>query len=84
MEKRIKYIGLDVHKNSIAIAIADQGQDQEVRFYGTIINRMDLFDKFTRKLISDGSELRFVYEAGPCGYQRYRHLTDHIIRDQPG
>jgi len=75
MEKRIKYIGLDVHKNSIAIAIADQGQDQEVRFYGTIINRMDLFDKFTRKLISDGSELRFVYEAGPCGYQLYRHLT---------
>jgi hypothetical protein len=32
MEKRIKYIGLDVHKNSIAIA--DQGRDQEVRFSG--------------------------------------------------
>ena len=43
MEKRIKYIGLDVHKNSIAIAIADQGRDQEVRFYGTIKNRLDLF-----------------------------------------
>ena len=73
MEKRIKYIGLDVHKNSIAIA--DQGRDQEVRFYGTIKNRLDLFDKFIRKLISDGSELRFVYEAGPCGYPLYRHLT---------
>ncbi len=75
MEKRIKYIGLDVHKNSIAIAIADQGRDQEVRFYGTIKNRLDLIDKFIRKMISDGSELRFVYEAGACGYQLYRHFT---------
>jgi transposase len=75
MEKRIKYIGLDVHKNSIAIAIADDGRDQEVRFYGTIINHMDSLDKVIRKLISDGSKLRFVYEAGPCGYQLYRHLT---------
>ena len=73
--RKIKYVGLDVHKNSITIAIAGQGPDQEVRFYGTIPNRLDLIDKFTRNLISDGSELRFVYEAGPCGYQLYRHLT---------
>ena len=77
MEKRIKYIGLDVHKNSIAIAIADNCRDQEVRFYGTIPNRLDVLDKVARKLISDGSELRFVYEAGPCGYQIYRHFTQN-------
>ena len=32
MEKRIKYIGLDVHKNSIAIAIAGQGPDKRFDF----------------------------------------------------
>jgi transposase len=75
MTKRIKYIGMDVHKKSIAIAIADSGRQQEVRFYGNIANRLDVLDKIIRKFISDGSELRFVYEAGPCGYQIYRHLT---------
>jgi transposase len=32
-------------------------------------------DKVVRKLVSNGNRLRFVYEAGPCGYQIYRHLT---------
>lgn len=69
--KSIKFIGMDVHKNSIAIAIADG----EVRYYGEIPNVMSALDKIIRKLVSDNSELRFVYEAGPCGYQLYRHLV---------
>jgi hypothetical protein len=36
MEKTIKNIGLDVHKNSISIGIADEGRDGEVRYYGHI------------------------------------------------
>lgn len=71
--KNIKFIGLDVHKKTIVIAIA--AQDGEIRLYGTIPNNIEMIDKVIRKLISDGSELRFVYEAGPCGYQLYRHLT---------
>ncbi len=34
MKKIIKYIGMDVHKNSITIAIAEDGQKRDVRFYG--------------------------------------------------
>ena len=75
MTQSIKFIGLDVHKKSIFIAIADQDRDGEVRYYGKINNDMTAINKIIRKLLSDGSELRFAYEAGPCGYQLYRYLT---------
>ncbi|MFH0785927.1 MAG: IS110 family transposase, partial [Pseudomonadota bacterium] len=75
MKKTIKNIGLDVHKNSIAIGIADDGREGEVRYYGEIDNDMNQLDKVIRKLISKGAELRFAYEAGPCGYGIYRYLT---------
>lgn len=75
MTGKIKYVGLDVHKNSITIAIADEGRDKEIRTYGSIENKTASIDKFVRKLVSDGSILRFVYEAGPCGYTLYHHLT---------
>jgi len=77
MEKIIKNVGLDVHKNSISIGIADEGRDGEVRYYGKIDNDMNQLDKVIRKLISTGSVLRFVYEAGPCGYGIYRYLTNN-------
>lgn len=74
MEKCITYVGLDVHKNSIAVALADHGRESEVRRYATINSDLASLDKITRKLVSQGSEPRFVYEAGPCGYKIYRHL----------
>lgn len=73
--KRVKYIGLDVHKKFITIAIADENRNGEVRVYGNIDYDMSQLDKFIRKQISKGVELKFVYEAGPCGYALYRHLT---------
>lgn len=75
MKTHNTFIGLDVHKNSIDIAIADQGRNGRVRHYGKIDSSLSALDKVVRKLVSTGRHLHFVYEAGPCGYEIYRHLT---------
>ncbi|UCF82070.1 MAG: IS110 family transposase [Desulfobacteraceae bacterium] len=75
MKKNILYVGLDVHKFTIDIAIAGNRSNSQARSYGQIDNRFSVLDRVVRKLQSKGSELQFVYEAGPCGYQLYRHLT---------
>jgi transposase len=75
MEKSVLYVGLDVHKMSVDVAIAEPGAAGEIRYYGRIGGDLDSLDRVIRKLESKGAELRFAYEAGPCGYQVYRHLT---------
>src|SRR2546423_840206 len=74
MRKSIMYVGMDQHKESIEIATADEGRDGEVRRYGRIDGELESLDRVVRKLVATGKELRFVYEAGPCGYHLYRHL----------
>jgi transposase len=69
------FIGMDVHKNSIDIATAQKGRKGQVLHYGKIDGTLAALDKVVRKLVSKGDRLHFVYEAGPCGYQIYRHLT---------
>jgi len=71
----VKFIGMDVHKNSITIAISDADRCGQPRIYGAINNDLDALDKFCRKMVSTTKQLYFVYEAGPCGYGIYRHLT---------
>jgi transposase len=75
MKNSITSVSLDVHKDSIEIALAEHSGSQEVRRYGEIGGDLTSLDKAVRKLQSKGSELRFVYEAGPCGYDIYRYLT---------
>ena len=75
MGKSVLYVGLDVHKMSADEAVAEPDPGAEVRFYGRIGGDLEALDKVTRKLQAKGAELRFAYEAGPCGYQVYRHLT---------
>src|SRR5512132_590048 len=72
--KKIVYVGLDVHKESIVVATAPEG-DKEVELYGQIGGTLEALDKLIKKLTKPGVELRFVYEAGPCGYVIYRHLV---------
>ena len=68
------FVGMDVHKDSIDIALAD-GEGQEVRHFGSIGGDLTALDQAVRKLQAAGKTLRFAYEAGPCGYVIYRHLA---------
>ena len=78
MNKTVHYIGLDVHKETIAVAIAPQ-HSTEVRQYGIIGGSLEAVDKLLRKLSQPGIELRVVYEAGPCGFVLCRHLRSKGI-----
>src|SRR3954470_18413671 len=65
MADRITYVGLDVHKESVAVAVAEGGLRGEVREYGRIANTSAALDRLLRKLGGDGMGLRFCYQAGP-------------------
>src|SRR5215472_7595054 len=74
---RITYVGLDVHKEGIVVAIAEGGIGGEIREYGRIANTAAALDRLMRKLGGAGVGLRFCYEAGPCGYGIQRQLSAH-------
>ena len=69
------WVGLDVHKDSIAVAYASEDRAVEPVHLGSIGTRHCDIDALVRKLQSKGARLVFVYEAGPCGYWLYRYLT---------
>lgn len=71
-----KHVGLDVHKETIAVALAPEGMEAEVRFHGTIPNTPEAIRKLVAKLAGDGSGLNVCYEAGPCGYGVHRRILD--------
>jgi transposase len=72
---RITYVGLDVHKDGIVVAVAEGGLRGEVRDYGRIANTPAALPRLVRKLGHQGVALRFCYEAGPCGYGIQRQLS---------
>lgn len=69
-----KYVGLDVHKDTTMIAIAEGDRSGEVRLYGQITSDLGALEKVLRKLGGEDVVLHVVYEAGPTGYVIYRRL----------
>src|SRR5262245_62057515 len=90
------YLGLDVHKDSITIAIAQPGSKGEIRLFGTITNDVDRLEKALSRIrkAHPGAQLEVAYEAGPCGFGIARRLKQlkvpclvaapSLIPKQPG
>ena len=72
MREKLRFLGLDVHAEMIAVAVAEP--DGEVRSLGTIANREDSIRKFIRRL-GPPEQLRACYEAGPTGFVLYWQLA---------
>lgn len=70
MKDTIKYVGLDVSKEKIAVAIAEEGRG-EPRYWGMVPNTAEAIRKLVGKL-GEKEKLRICYEAGPTGYGLYR------------
>lgn len=74
MKKTQHYVGLDVHKDTIMIAVAEGGREGEVRLYGQVSSDLHAVERALRKIGADGGELHVAYEAGPTGFVVQRRL----------
>ena len=76
MEQPTRFIGMDVHKDTIVVAVTAAGDVGKATPYGTLANTAAAVEKVVSRLKQAGSgPLKFCYEAGPCGYGIHRTLT---------
>jgi transposase len=75
VRKNTRFVGLDVHAETISVAVAEGGRDGEVRSLGRIPNTGEALRGLVRRLGSP-EQLRVCYEAGPCGYVVYWQLAE--------
>ena len=76
MEQPTRFIGMDVHKDTIVVAVTTAGDSGKATPYGTFPNSAAALEKLVERLRQAGSgSLKFCYEAGPCGYGVHRTLT---------
>lgn len=79
MNSITKFVGLDVHKATISVAVADAGMLAKPYYHGQIANTLEAIRKLVKRLGSPG-QLVMCYEAGPTGYGLYRFLTSLGIK----
>ncbi len=75
MREYSAYVGLDVHKDTIAVAVALPGRGDPV-YRGEIAHRRGSLRRLMGRLSPHGEVLSFCYEAGPCGYGVYREIAE--------
>jgi transposase len=68
----ITYVGLDVHKATVCVAVAESGRSGGVRQIGVFENRREILCKLAAKLGKGGRRLSFCYEDGVIPARRYR------------
>ena len=73
MKKTTRWVGLDVHAETIAVAVANK--DGTVESVGTVPNRPEAIRRVIKKL-ENGGKLNVCYEAGPCGYGLYWQMAE--------
>jgi transposase len=61
----ITYVGLDVHKATVSVAVAESGRGGEIRQIGVFENRPEVLAKLAARLSKSGRRLSFCYEAWP-------------------
>jgi len=71
---KVRYVGLDVHKDSIVIAVAEQGRSA-ARDVGAFPSDWASLEKRLKRL-AKGVTLKLCYEAGPTGFEMQRRLVD--------
>jgi transposase len=70
----LRFVGLDVHKDTIVIAVANDDRANATALE-TIVHDVPKLIKRLKSLVTNVSQLRVCYEAGPTGYGLYRRLT---------
>ncbi|MCQ4365838.1 IS110 family transposase [Mycobacterium gordonae] len=78
MKHSTKYVGLDVSKSKVAVAIADEGRESS-RFWGVIPHTKEAMRKLMKQLQTDEVTLKVCYEAGCTGFEMYRWLLEMNI-----
>ncbi|MBQ0819060.1 MULTISPECIES: hypothetical protein [Microvirga] len=76
--KYTRFVGMDVHKDQISVAVAESGRGGTVEYLGQIANDPAAISKLCARLARPGATLSFFYEAGPCGYGLHHHLTGTV------
>ena len=74
-KSKLVFVGLDVAKDTLAVSVADEGRDGEIRDWGTVSTAPQSVERLLKKLAARFNKVEVCYEAGPTGYGLYRQIT---------